>query len=313
MAREVTGCPGEPLGEATLVACLMMKTKRATKVAGPSHATEVAGPSFLDPWSEVKIHRGRKLPHWQQDKRTYFVTFHLADSIPQAKLREWAAERAAWLRWNPPPWSEAQQKEYARRFGVNFERWLDAGEGACVLRQLEAAEIVAHALRERAEQHAFIVMPNHVHALFSTKPDEGLGRLLQPWKGASAREINQLFARTGTLWQKDYFDRLIRNDEHFWNCAKYIRNNPVKARLSPGEYLLYESGYVRDALGPIALGPLLGPATLVAPQNPEENIATKVAAPSEATLVAPPNPNEDPATKVAAPSYATKVASLSHG
>lgn len=213
------------------------------------HATEVASPSFLDPRAETKIHRGRYLPHWQQDGRTYFVTFHLADSIPQAKLREWKSERDAWSQWNPPPWSEEQQREYAKRFGEEFEHWLDAGEGACGLRQPAVAEIVARALIGRGEHHSWVVMPNHVHVLFSARPGDDLGKLLQSWKGSTAREINRLCGRNSTFWHKDYFDRLIRNEKHFWNCAKYIRNNPVKARLDPGEYLLFESDHIRETLG----------------------------------------------------------------
>lgn len=213
------------------------------------HATEVAAPSFLDPWAETKIHRGRHLPHWQQEGRTFFVTFHLADSIPQAKLREWMTERDAWSRWNPEPWSEEQQREYAKRFGNTVERWLDAGEGACALEQPAAAEIVARCLRGHEEHHAWVIMPNHVHVLFSIPEGGELSKLLQSWKGSTSREINRLCGRTGTLWQKDYFDRLIRNKEHFWRTANYIRNNPLKARLQPGEYLLYESDFVRETLG----------------------------------------------------------------
>ena len=48
--------------------------------------------------------------------------------------------------------------------------------------------------------------------------------------------------------RKDYHDRMVRNLEHFANCAKYIRGNPAGARLRDGEYLLYESAAVREML-----------------------------------------------------------------
>jgi len=38
------------------------------------------------------------LPHWRQESVTYFVTFRLADALPQSKLRELAALREQWLR-----------------------------------------------------------------------------------------------------------------------------------------------------------------------------------------------------------------------
>jgi hypothetical protein len=46
-------------------------------------------------------------------------------------------------------------------------------------------------------------------------------------------------------WQQDYFDRLVRDADHFANCVRYIRRNPVKAKLRAGEYTLWESEMVQ--------------------------------------------------------------------
>jgi putative transposase len=97
----------------------------------------------------------------------------------------------------------------------------------------------------RYEHHAWVVMPNHVHALFSPAAGESLGKTLQGWKGVSARKL-QGTAGNGNLWQKDYFDRLIRDAEHFWRVARYIRRNP--ARLPAGRFTLFESEPVRKEL-----------------------------------------------------------------
>jgi hypothetical protein len=40
---------------------------------------------------------------------------------------------------------------------------------------------------------------------------------------------------------KNYFDRIIRDPAHLHNCVRYIRRNPEKAALGPGEFLLEES------------------------------------------------------------------------
>jgi len=61
------------------------------------------------------------------------------------------------------------------------------------------------------------------------------------WKTFSARRINSLLGSSGSLWQRDYFDRLVRDEQHFANCVRYIRGNPQKAGLSDGGYILYES------------------------------------------------------------------------
>ena len=50
---------------------------------------------------------------------------------------------------------------------------------------------------------------------------------------------------TGALWQRDYFDRLLRNEKHFARCVRYIRNNAAKVHLRPGEYILYESDFAQ--------------------------------------------------------------------
>ena len=215
-------------------------------------------PVFLDPHGEIEKSQNT-LPHWEQDGRTYFVTFRLADSIPRTKLDEWEQQRAAWLRAHPQPWSPEVEREYVRRFANQIERWLDEGHGACVLRDEAARGIVAVALMHfeptRHRQLAWVVMPNHVHALFSVGEGHGLAKILQSWKGFTAREINRVSGGIGPLWQRDYFDRMIRNDEHFWNVARYIRNNPVKSHLVAHEYTLYESEYVREALGEAAFQP----------------------------------------------------------
>src|SRR5271165_7105127 len=62
-----------------------------------------------------------------QSAVTYFVTFHLADSLPVKKLAEFEAERKRWLELNPPPHSEHQIQEYRRNFSQRIQKWLDAG------------------------------------------------------------------------------------------------------------------------------------------------------------------------------------------
>ena len=53
--------------------------------------------------------------------------------------------------------------------------------------------------------------------------------------------LNPLIGRKGNFWQRDYFDRLVRDARHLANCIRYIRRNPTKARLHAGEFVLYES------------------------------------------------------------------------
>jgi REP element-mobilizing transposase RayT len=199
---------------------------------------------FFNPYAEIR-HTGSRLPHWQQEGAVYFVTFRLADSIPSRLLDQWENERAAWLKVHPEPWTNETEREYHQRFSGGIERWLDAGHGACFLRRRDCAQIVAETLRhfegERVVMISFVVMPNHVHALFVQNPEWPLEKLTQSWKRFAARQINKVLDRSGNFWQRNYFDRLIRDEKHFRNCVRYVRRNPEKASLGKEEFILWES------------------------------------------------------------------------
>ena len=74
-------------------------------------------------------------------------------------------------------------------------------------------------------------MPNHVHALITQHEAARLADIVHRWKGWSANQINRLTGRSGQFWQRDYFDRFIRDEEHFHAVFAYIEQNPVVAGL----------------------------------------------------------------------------------
>ena len=199
---------------------------------------------FFNPYADIRQTENR-LPHWQQAGAVYFVTFRLADAIPSRLRNQWEDDRDAWLRHNPQPWTAEIEREYHQRFSGAIEHWLDAGHGACLLRQHDCAKVVAETLRhfegERVVMISFVVMPNHVHAVFVQNPEFPLEKLIRGWKGFTARQINKLLGRSGNFWQRDYFDRLVRDERHFANCVRYIRRNPEKAGLGKDEFILWES------------------------------------------------------------------------
>ena len=188
----------------------------------------------FDEFADVEITR-RNLPHWQQIGKTYFVTFRLADSIPSTKLSELESEREAWLRHHPEPWTDAERKEYYERFSAKIEEWLDAGSGSCVLREERASAIIADALKhfngERYKLGAWVVMPNHVHAIITPLKGFDLSEILHSWKSYSAHEINRLLGRTGQLWQRESYDHIVRNERALFKIEEYIDQNPAKAGI----------------------------------------------------------------------------------
>ncbi|MFP4070168.1 MAG: transposase [Opitutales bacterium] len=197
--------------------------------------------SFFNPWAPVDRHGGR-LPHWQQAGMTVFVTFRLADSLPQSKLDALRAQKREWLAAHPEPWAPEEEREYLRLFAGRIETWLDRNYGSCVLARPALRKLVADALRffdgERYRQHAWVLMPNHVHALFTLDRERTLDGVLHSWKSYTAHKVQEDPAAPKPLWQEDYFDRIIRNEAHFARTLRYIRRNPANCR--PNTFEVWE-------------------------------------------------------------------------
>ncbi len=76
-------------------------------------------------------------------------------------------------------------------------------------------------------------MPNHVHVLVEILGSWRLRDVLHSWKSFTSKEAGKLLGPCGRFWQADYFDRYIRDAEHYSRTVGYIRQNPVKAGLAP--------------------------------------------------------------------------------
>jgi REP element-mobilizing transposase RayT len=94
----------------------------------------------------------------------------------------------------------------------------------------------------RIELHACVIMPTHVHLLFTALEDErgypfSLAAIMKSIKGVSARSINKLLKRRGQLWQDESFDRIMRVGE-FQDKLEYIITNPISAGITkkPDQY-----------------------------------------------------------------------------
>jgi leucyl-tRNA synthetase len=198
---------------------------------------------YLNPEKEIQKHTTFELPHWQQEGKLIFVTWRLTDSLPKEKLDEWRTERASWLRSHPEPWDSETEAEYHERFSKSIDTWLDAGSGECILQQPAISGIVERTLKhfdgERYLLDSFVVMPNHIHVLFRLSPDHRLEDVIHSWKSYTAKEINKMRRTKGEVWQKDYWDRIIRDEDHRSNVLEYIRKNPERARLNAGAYVLF--------------------------------------------------------------------------
>ncbi|GEP45480.1 transposase [Brevifollis gellanilyticus] len=198
---------------------------------------------FFNPFEEVRVTRNH-LPHWQQTGATYFITFRMVDSLPTEMLQELETARLRWLASRSSPLGPEEEAEYHRLFSARIDQWLDNGHGSCVLSQPDLRDSVADALsyfdQQRYELLSYVIMPNHVHGLLMLHPDWALEKVLFTLKRRTAGLINERLGQQGQFWQHDYFDRLIRDGDHLRNVIRYIRRNPAKAFLKPGEFTLWE-------------------------------------------------------------------------
>jgi putative transposase len=159
------------------------------------------------------------LPHYDKPGTLQMFTFRLADAMPASLRHEW-----------DPLIAITDERE--RR--TKLEAYLDQGRGECALREAKVAKAVEAVFLRGDGQHyrmiAWVVMPNHAHILveLGTLP---MDKLLKVWKGTSANEANRVLNRQGTFWLEEYWDRYMRDEEHFRKAKHYLEWNPVKAGL----------------------------------------------------------------------------------
>jgi REP element-mobilizing transposase RayT len=171
------------------------------------------------------------LPHFDAGAIVQTVTFRLADSLP----REYYEKAASIV-------SNAKERFFF------LEKGIDQGRGDCVLTNPINASIVRTALGyfdgERYRLLAWAIMPIHLHAMIEPIQGYSLGGIVHSWKSYTANQINK--GAKKRLWAPGYFDRYVRDEEHYANARFYIENNPVKARLvEKPEDWLYSSAAKR--------------------------------------------------------------------
>ena len=180
----------------------------------------------------IEWHAGN-LPHRNKEGLIQFITFRLADSLPQVVLQEIELEINN---------LSNRKKDFAKR--KKYEKFLDSGYGCCALAHPEMAQVMQDALKHHDGNKynllAWSIMPNHVHVLI--KANSNLVRIIQSWKSYTGRwaiknndKYNfQIQKDAKTFWMPEYWDRFIRDADHFNNTVKYILDNPKKAKLPKG-------------------------------------------------------------------------------
>jgi putative transposase len=97
--------------------------------------------------------------------------------------------------------------------------------------------------------HAYVLMTNHVHLLVTPREEGGISGMMQALGRRYVRYINDVYQRTGTLWEGRYKSCLVDGGRYLLACYRYIEMNPVRAGLAqaPGHY--HWTSYRHNAQG----------------------------------------------------------------
>jgi len=158
----------------------------------------------------------RHLPHLHVVEQPLFITFRLYGSLPDGRTF--------------PKNSINSGKAF-----VHMDRLLEAhSSGPMYLQMPAVAQCLVGAIEQGGTNscrlHAWVVMPNHVHLLITPRMD--VSKFLHTLKGSSARLANHVLGRTGTFWQDESYDHLVRDWAEFERIGNYIVQNPVRAGLA---------------------------------------------------------------------------------
>jgi len=189
-------------------------------------------------FGEVTIRDRGRLPHWEKESATYFITFRLADSLPKSVLDQIDSEREAIVKTANQlhrPLSPDERRKLQNLSSPVIEKYLDRGAGACHLKNPAVAEEVANTLRHfdnrRYRLFAWCIMPNHVHVVVRLLPGQTLAEVVHSWKSFSAKRANAILDLEGAFWQREYYDHLVRNEGELERAIHYLEDNPEKANL----------------------------------------------------------------------------------
>lgn len=203
----------------------------------------------------LKLQYHNRLPHIAPIGATFFVTFRLGDSLPSSvlsDLKEKSKKKIEKLNHEKPNDFNILITKEQKNYFLQIDRFLDRNPlGECQLRIPAVADVMQECLVELNGKYyvmiAYCIMPNHVHLLFDTSiqlinknttliekiPEDyvQLNEIMGYIKGRSSFQIKRRLDRKGRFWQKDSYDRYIRNEKELYDTVNYIIQNPVSAGL----------------------------------------------------------------------------------
>ncbi len=88
----------------------------------------------------------------------------------------------------------------------------------------------------RYDLYAYVVMDDHCHVIVDVFSGYPLGKVTHTWLSFSANELQRKCGRSGSLWQREPYDRIIRSESDLEEKARYIIENPWRRNPDLGVY-----------------------------------------------------------------------------
>ena len=206
-------------------------------------------------YQQLHIRSRGYIPHWELRNAIYSITYRLHDSLPREVLYRLQRDHEQRIRVVTGGTREPTAIENARLrfiFERKLDEELDRGWGAAHLRNDEMAAAVAENLAfhdgKLYDLLAWCVMPNHVHAVICAHAD--LDDIFHSWKSYTAHRAAKIVG-VRKFWAREYWDRMVRNEEDLNRTIRYVLENPLKAGLADWTWV----GSAGEAAGGPAGGP----------------------------------------------------------
>jgi putative transposase len=101
------------------------------------------------------------------------------------------------------------------------------------------------------QQHAFVIMPEHVHLLITPTKNVTLEHAVQLVKGGYSHALGAVLGRKREIWQRGFTDHRIRDAQNFMHHRDYIHCNPVERQIvTDASEFRYSSAYPGFRLDP---------------------------------------------------------------
>lgn len=75
---------------------------------------------------------------------------------------------------------------------------------------------------------AYVIMDDHIHLIIEPLDDWQLEKLVYSWKRYTSTRINRISSRVSPVWQREYYDHVIRNRDDMDEKLGYLLTNPQR-------------------------------------------------------------------------------------